>query len=129
MMTSREYFNAVLNAHISDELDTASTEFIKRLDAKNAKRQSTDSKAKREVRERAAAVLAFLRRNVGTQFTRDSIADAVGMTAGQASAACKSLMTNGFAKGEQTKVEGTRKMVYWATESDGPQYLDREIAV
>ena len=56
-MTSRDYFNAVLNAHISDEMDAASTEFIARLDARNEKRKSTETKDKREARERQRIVL------------------------------------------------------------------------
>ena len=49
-MTTREYFTAVLNAHISDEMDAASRTLIEKLDAKNAKRASTESKEKKEVK-------------------------------------------------------------------------------
>ena len=77
-MTSRDYFNAVLNAHISDEMDAASTEFIARLDARNEKRKSTETKDKREARERQRIVLNYLCDHQGVQYTRDQIAEALG---------------------------------------------------
>lgn len=107
-MTTREYFTAVLNAHVSEELDTVSAEFIARLDAKNAKRKTTDTKDKREARERKQAVLDFLCGHQGEQFTRDQIAEAVGITPAQASAACKPLVECDAI----TKGKDARRMVY-----------------
>ena len=108
-MTTREYFQAVLDAHISDDMDAASRQLIQKLDEKNEKRKSADTKAKVEARQRAESVLQYLKDNSG-QHTRDEIAAAVGISAGQASAAVKAL-------GEQVtkseaKIDKAKRIVY-----------------
>ncbi len=131
-MTSREYFVNVLNAHISEEMDTTSTLMIERLDAKNAKRKtrkSTESKDKRESRERRETVLAFLRENFGHIFTRDEVAEHLGISVGQVSAACKVLVANGLVSKSEVKSGKSRKVVYSAIGEDSSQYLDREVSV
>lgn len=112
MMTSRDYFNAVLNAHISEEMDAASTEFIARLDARNEKRKSTDTKDKREARERKQAVLGYLSDRQGVQYTRDQIAEALGITPAQVTAACKVLTADGSVIKAEAKIDKARKVVY-----------------
>ena len=89
-MTTREYFQTVLDAHISNEMDAASVQLINKLDERNEKRKSADSKAKRETAERRNIVLNFLKTHDGA-FTRDAIAEQTGLTAGQVSAAVKAL--------------------------------------
>lgn len=111
-MTSREYFNAVLNAHISEEMDATSAEFIARLDAKNAKRKSTESKEKREARERRQAILDFLCDHQGEQFTRDSIAEGLDITPAQVSAACKVLIADDTIVRDEVKIDKARRVVY-----------------
>ena len=112
-MTTRDYFVAVLNAHISDEMDTVSQEFINKMDARNEKRKSADSKAKQATQARRDAVLHFLRENEGV-FVRDDIAAATGLTAGQVSAACKALLTDEVIVKSEVKVEKSRKVGYSA---------------
>jgi len=112
-MTTRDYFVAVLNAHISDEMDTVSQEFIAKMDARNEKRKSADSKAKQATQARRDAVLSFLSGNDGA-FVRDDIAAATGLTVGQVTAACKSLLTDGAITKTEIKVEKSRKMAYSA---------------
>lgn len=128
-MTSREYFVAVLNAHISDEMDTVSTQMIERLDAKNAKRKASDSKEKIAARERRNTILAFLSENVGHIFTRDEIADHLSLTVGQVSAACKVLIEEGSVAKSEVKSGKSRKVVYSAVSEDDAQYLDHEVTV
>ena len=43
-MTQREFYTAIVNSDLSDELKTFATEAIAKLDARNAKRASTPSK-------------------------------------------------------------------------------------
>ena len=112
-MTTRDYFVAVLNAHISDEMDTVSQEFINKMDARNEKRKSADSKAKQATQARRDAVLHFLRENEGV-FVRDDIAAATGLTVGQVSAACKALLTDGVIIKSEVKVEKSHKVGYSA---------------
>jgi len=110
-MTYREYFKSVLSANISDEMNDASVEFLSKLDAKNEKRKASDTKEKRESAERRNAVLQFLTNNEGV-FTRDSIAEAVGISAGQVSGACKVLVDEGLLVKSEIKVDKSRKVGY-----------------
>lgn len=109
-MTTREYFTAVLNAHISDEMDAASKTLIEKLDAKNAKRASSESKEKKETAARRNAVLEFLQAHKGEVFTRDAIAEATGVSPYAVSSAVKAL-------GEQVnkteiKVDKAKRVAY-----------------
>ena len=113
-MTAREYFQTVLDAHLSDEMDALSEKYIKGLDARNEKRKSADSKEKQAARDRAAAVFGFLSEHKGESFTRDAIAEAVGISAGQAQAACKAL-GDVVAKSE-VKIDKARRVVYTLAE-------------
>lgn len=108
-MTNREYFQTVLDAHISEDMDKVSVELISKLDARNEKRKSADSKAKRESADRRAAVLDFLRNNEGA-FTRDDIATATSLTPAQVTAACKAL-GDAIVKSE-VKIDKARKVAY-----------------
>lgn len=110
-MTNREFFVAVQNAAISDELTEKATELIAVLDARNDKRKSADSKEKQETAARRAAVLQFLDATEGF-FTRDQIAEAVGMTVGQVSSACTALIKEGKVQKSEAKIDKARKTVY-----------------
>ena len=108
-MTTREYFQTVLDAHLSDEMDAASAKLIAGLDARNEKRKSADSKQKKEAADRRSTVLGFLQSNEGV-FTRDAIAEATGLTPGQVTAACKALGES--VKKSEVKVDKTKRVVY-----------------
>lgn len=110
-MTIREYYQSVLDANISDEMNTASKTLLAKLDERNEKRKSADSKQKREVAERYASVLKFLQENEG-EFTRDSIAEKCGISVGQAQSAALALVRGGFAKKSEVKVDKTKRVVY-----------------
>lgn len=47
-MTNREFFTAIVNSDLSDELKAFATEAIAKLDARNAKRAFRPSKTQRE---------------------------------------------------------------------------------
>ena len=111
-MTTREYFQAVLDAHISDAMDEASRQLIEKLDTRNAKRASSDTKDKREARARVEAVRNFFSANPNEACTRDGIAAQLGITPGQASAACKSLVALGVVTKTEAKIGKARKVVY-----------------
>lgn len=111
-MTYRDYFNNVLNANISDEMNASSLEFLQKLDAKNEKRKATPSKEKVEAFERRNAIRMFLISHEGT-FTRDQIAEELGMTVGQVSGACKVLVDNNEISKTELKIDKGRKMGYY----------------
>ena len=47
-MTNREFFTAIVNSDLNDELKAFATDAIAKLDARNAKRASTPSKTQKE---------------------------------------------------------------------------------
>ena len=109
-MTTREYFQTVLDAHISDDMDAASRTLIQKLDEKNAKRKTTPTKEQKESASRRGIVLGFLQEQPNEVFTRDQIASAVGVTPAQVTAACR-MLGDSVAKSE-TKVDKVRRVVY-----------------
>ena len=109
-ITARQYFQNVLDAHLSDEMDALSAKYIAGLDARNEKRKSADTKEKREVRARVEAVKGFFDAHKGEWFTRDQIAEACGISGAQVTAACKALGEY-ITKGE-AKVDKTKRVVY-----------------
>lgn len=115
-ITARQYFQNVLDAHMSEDMDKLSIKFIAGLDARNAKRKSADTKEKREVRARVDAVKAFLIANKGEWFTRDAIAEAVGISVGQAQSAALALCNGDVAKRDIIKVDKAKRTVYSITE-------------
>ena len=111
-MTQREYFQTVLDAHISEDMDKASVELIKKLDDRNEKRKSADSKAKRETADRRSVVLDFFYNHTDTPFTRDAIAEAVNLTPAQVTAACKALILDEMIVRSEVKVDKAKRVVY-----------------
>ena len=111
-MTTREYFQAVLDAHISDTMDEASRILIQKLDEKNAKRKTTPTKEQKEASARRGLVLGFFQSHPEKMVTRDDIAEAVGITPGQVTAACKVLLAEDSITKSETKIDKVRRVVY-----------------
>ena len=113
-ITARQYFQNVLDAHISDEMDALSVKYIAGLDARNEKRKSADSKEKREARARRESVFNFLTEHKGEVFTRDQIAETLGISGAAVSSACKAL-GDAVSKTE-VKIDKSRRVVYTLAE-------------
>lgn len=112
-MTIREFYQAVIEANINDELTAKATELTAALDARNEKRKSTETKEKKETAERRAAVLAFLKEQT-EPVTRDTIAGVLDMDPAKVSGACKGLVDAGLVTKSEIKVEKARKVAYSA---------------
>ena len=111
-MTTREYFQAVLDAHISDSMDEASRILIQKLDDKNAKRKTTPTKEQREAADRVDSVRSFFQTNPHEVCTRDAIAAQLNITPGQVTAACKVLLARGVITKSEAKIDKTKRVVY-----------------
>ena len=111
-MTTREYFQTVLDAHISDEMDAASRQLIQKLDDKNAKRKTTETKEKREASARRGLVLGFFQSHPDEAFTRDAVAEAVSVSPAQVTAACKVLLAEDSIVKSEAKIDKARRVVY-----------------
>ena len=110
-ITARQYFQNVLDAHLSAEMDALSEKYIKGLDARNEKRKGTESKEKKEAAERREVVLEFLKTHEGA-FTRDQIAFEVEMDPAKVTGACTALIKEGLVVKSEVKVEKSRKVAY-----------------
>ena len=111
-MTTREFYTAVVEANVNEELTTKAQELIAALDAKNEKRKSTETKEKKEAEARKDAVLDFFYDHQQRPMTRDEIAAALGITPGQVTAACKPLLEERTITKAEAKIGKSRKVVY-----------------
>ena len=111
-ITTREFYNAVIAAAISDEVTAKAQSLLDSLDTRNEKRKSADSKEKRESANRKNLVFDFLKAHPTECFTRDAIADAVGISAAQATAACKPFVVDGMVTRTEVKIDKVRRVVY-----------------
>lgn len=108
-ITARQYFQNVLDAHISDEMDILSAKYIKGLDARNEKRKSADSKEKRETASRRETVFGLLSE---TPVFAEVIAENSGLSVGQVRSALSVLVREGKASKSEVKDGKSRKMAY-----------------
>ena len=112
-MTTREFYQAVADSDVGEELITKAQELIAALDAKNAKRKATPTKEQREAAKRKLAVLDFFYDHQGQPFTRDEVATTLGISPAQVTAACKSIMAeDSILTKAEAKVGKSRKVVY-----------------
>ena len=111
-MTTREFLVAVADSDVGEELVTKAQELISALDAKNAKRKATPTKDQREAAIRKQMVIDFFYNHQDEVFVRDQIAEALGITPAQVTAACKPLIAENMVVKSEAKVGKTRKVVY-----------------
>ena len=109
-MTNREFYQSVIEANISEDTTIKATELLSALDARNEKRKSSESKEKKEVLARREYVLAFFKANPNEVFTRDAVAESIGLTPAQVTAACKAL-ADSITKSE-VKADKGKRVVY-----------------
>lgn len=109
-MTSREFFNAVIEGNITDEIKDFAKSQIEKLDSKNAKRKSADSKTQTANKEIKATLL--------TTFENDKVyiaSEIVGTVDGinstqKASALLRQLVEEGKLVSEEVKIKGKGKV-------------------
>ena len=106
-MTKRDFYNAVIEANISDEMSEVAKGYIEALDKTNAKRQAKKTEAQAEVDKVVLGVLTT------EKVKASAIAEATGFTSSRVVASCKRLEAEG--KVAITKVEkGSRNISYYA---------------
>ena len=102
-MTQREFFTAIVNANISDDLTTFATESIAKLDARNAKRAEKPSKTQRENEPIKASIVDFL---ANGSHLASEIASGCEISVSKASALCRQLVLDGVLTSTDVKVKG-----------------------
>ena len=100
-MTNRDFLNAVLSSNISEEYKAFAQSELDKMDARNAKRSSTQTQTQKDNEVLKEQILSILT-NEGQLTT--SIAVAVGKSTNKVSALCRQLVEEGKAKVEDVKV-------------------------
>ena len=110
-MTSREFFNAVIEGNISDEIKDFAKSQIEKLDSKNAKRKSTDSKTQKENKAIKETLLATMEKDKVYTASEISGMEIEGITSTQkASALLRQMVETGTLTSEDVKVKGKGKV-------------------
>lgn len=110
-MTSREFFNAVIEGNITDEIKDFAKSQIEKLDSKNAKRKSTDSKTQTANKAIKTSLLFIMEKD--KIYTASEVAgmEIEGITSTQkASALLRQLVETGKLTSEEVKVKGKGKV-------------------
>lgn len=102
-MTNREFFTAVIESAISDEMTSFATKALEKLDATNEKRRNTPSKKTLENAPIIAAIKEALTNEVQTA---SEIAEKVEISVQKASSLLRQIVAEGFATSTDVKVKG-----------------------
>lgn len=121
-MTRREMFEAIVNGNITDEVVTMAQNEIIKMDERNAKRKNRPSKNALANEPIKAHILEVL---TDAPMVASEVAEKVGISTQKASALLRQI--DGLVVTE-VKVKGKGKVKGYAL-GEGPQYLDREVAV
>ena len=105
-MTKREFYVAIANGEMNDEVKATATEYIAKMDEANEKRKHTLSK-KQEENE---AIKAVIMEHVDAEAkTATTIGELVGISTQKASALLRQLVNDGKATATEVKITGKGK--------------------
>ena len=102
-MTNREFYTAIVNGEMNDEIVAKATEEIAKLDARNAKRSSKPSKKSLENEPIKAKIVEFL---ASGSHLASEIASGCEISTSKASALCRQLVESGSLTVCDVKVKG-----------------------
>lgn len=103
-MTNREFYTAIINNTITDEIVEFAKGEIAKLDARNDKRRNTLSKEQLANEETKKAILAYL--DGKKDALASEIAKALDLSTQKVSALCKQLVESGAIIVADVKVKG-----------------------
>ena len=101
-MTNREFYNAIINGSMNDEVKAHAAEALSKLDERNQKRSSKPTKAQLENEPVKTAIVDYLTVHGGA--VAADIAAEVDITTQKASALCRQLVESGVLTVEEVKV-------------------------
>lgn len=101
-MTNREFYTAIMNGTMTDEVKSHAAEAITKLDERNQKRSSKPSKTQLENEPVKTAIIDYLTAHGGA--VAADIAAEVDITTQKASALCRQLVENGRLTVEEVKI-------------------------
>ena len=101
-MTNREFYTAIMNGTVTDEVKSHAAEAITKLDERNQKRSSKPSKTQLENEPVKTAIVDYLTVHGGA--VAADIAAEVDITTQKASALCRQLVESGSLTVEEVKI-------------------------
>lgn len=104
-MTNREFFTAIVNGNITEEVITHAENGLAKLDERNAKRANTPSKKAIENEPIKAEIVKFLTEKEEPTVS-SVIATYMSISTQKASALCRQLVNEGRLAVEDVKVKG-----------------------
>ena len=124
-MTSREFFNAVIEGKITDEIKDFAKSQIEKLDSKNAKRKTTDSKTQKENKAIKETLLATMEKDKVYTASEISGMEIEGITSTQkASALLRQMTETGELTVTDIKIKGKGKVKGYSLVSPAQEISD-----
>lgn len=111
-MTNREFYTAVIEANVNDELTAHAEKEIAKLDARNEKRSSTMNKTQKENVEIKKSILAVL--STDTYKTANEVGVECEISTNKASALLRQLVADKFAIDTDVKIPKKGKVKGYA---------------
>ena len=110
-MTNREFYTAIANANINEELTAYAVAAIEKLDATNEKRKAKAAEGASKKAEENAPIKAAIRAALTNEAqTAPQIAAIVGVTHNKVTPLAKQLVAEGIAEQVEIKVPGKGTM-------------------
>lgn len=121
-MTNREFYTNLMNGTFTEAEKAHAAEALAALDARNAARREKPTKAQREALSRAENVAAYFMSDKDKVSTRDEIAEALGISPSQVTAAVKAINEGKVStlyrvSISKAKIDKSTKTVYSYTDS------------
>ena len=105
-MTKREFYVAIANGEMNDEVKAAAAEYIVKMDEANEKRKNTVSKKQEENEVIKVSIMEHLDTEAKTATT---IGELMGISTQKASALLRQLVNDGRASATEVKITGKGK--------------------
>ena len=114
-MTNREFYNAIINGTMNEEIKAFAEQAIAKMDARNEKRSSKPSKKSIENEPIKADIIKFITEK-GEKCIASTIAEALEISTQKASALCRQLVSDEKLIVEEVKVpkKGKQKAYFVA---------------
>ena len=110
-MTNREFYTAIANANVSEEITAYAVAAIEKLDATNEKRKAKAAEgATKKAEENAPIKAAILGALTAEPQTSPAIAATLGLTHNKVTALARQLVAEGLAEVTEIKVPGKGSM-------------------
>lgn len=123
-MTNREFYTAIMNGTMTDEVKSHAAEAIAKLDERNQKRSSKPSKTQLENEPVKTAIVDYLTVHGGA--VAADIAAEVDITTQKASALCRQLVESGILTVEEVKIPKKGKCKKYSVVTSGEDEQDSE---